>query len=78
MQAVFEGRFDEGRLRHHQLWNTNHRPERVKPTRRQPATAAIDTVDCYIIHTPFAFQPGDEQEPFLLSLTTPCKRCGIT
>jgi diketogulonate reductase-like aldo/keto reductase len=23
----------------------------------------IDTVDCYIIHTPFAFRPGDEQDP---------------
>ena len=22
-----------------------------------------DTVDCYLIHTPFAFRPGDEQDP---------------
>jgi diketogulonate reductase-like aldo/keto reductase len=40
------------------LWNTNHRPERVKPafdgSRRR---LHIDTVDCYIIHTPFAFRP---------------------
>jgi diketogulonate reductase-like aldo/keto reductase len=46
------------------LWNTNHRPERVKPAfdgSRQ--RLQIDTVDCYIIHTPFAFQPGDEQDP---------------
>ncbi|HEV7481444.1 MAG TPA: aldo/keto reductase, partial [Roseiarcus sp.] len=46
------------------LWNTNHRPERVKAafdgSRRR---LQIDTVDCYIIHTPFAFQPGDEQDP---------------
>jgi diketogulonate reductase-like aldo/keto reductase len=46
------------------LWNTNHRPERVKPafdgSRRR---LQIDTVDCYIIHTPFAFRPGDEQDP---------------
>jgi diketogulonate reductase-like aldo/keto reductase len=46
------------------LWNTNHRPERVKPafdgSRRR---LQIDIVDCYIIHTPFAFQPGDEQDP---------------
>ena len=46
------------------LWNTNHRPERVRPafdgSRRR---LQIDTVDCYIIHTPFAFQPGDEQDP---------------
>ena len=46
------------------LWNTNHRPERVKPafdaSRRR---LQLDTIDCYIIHTPFAFQPGDEQDP---------------
>ena len=45
------------------LWNTNHRPERVKPafdaSRRR---LQIDTVDCYLIHTPFAFRPGDEQD----------------
>ena len=46
------------------LWNTNHRPERVKPafdgSRRR---LGVDHIDCYIIHTPFAFQPGDEQDP---------------
>jgi diketogulonate reductase-like aldo/keto reductase len=46
------------------LWNSNHRPERVKPafeaSRRR---LGLDYVDCYLIHTPFAFQPGDEQEP---------------
>ena len=46
------------------LWNTNHRPERVKPafdaSRRR---LQIDTIDCYLIHTPFAFRPGDEQDP---------------
>jgi diketogulonate reductase-like aldo/keto reductase len=46
------------------LWNTNHRPERVKAafdaSRRR---LQIDYVDCYIIHTPFAFQPGDDQDP---------------
>ena len=46
------------------LWNTNHRPERVKPafdaSRRR---LQIDTVDCYLVHTPFAFRPGDEQDP---------------
>jgi diketogulonate reductase-like aldo/keto reductase len=46
------------------LWNTNHRPERVKPafdgSRRR---LGIDHIDCYIIHTPFAFKPGDEQDP---------------
>ena len=46
------------------LWNSNHRPERVKPAldaSRQ--RLRIDTIDCYIIHTPFAFKPGDEQDP---------------
>jgi diketogulonate reductase-like aldo/keto reductase len=46
------------------LWNTNHRPERVKPafdaSRRR---LRLDYVDCYLIHTPFAFRPGDEQDP---------------
>ena len=46
------------------LWNTNHRPERVKAafdaSRRR---LRLDYVDCYLIHTPFAFQPGDEQDP---------------
>jgi diketogulonate reductase-like aldo/keto reductase len=46
------------------LWNTNHRPDRVKPafdaSRRR---LQLDYVDCYLIHTPFAFQPGDEQNP---------------
>src|SRR4051794_23554093 len=46
------------------LWNNNHRPERVRPafdaSRRR---LQIDHVDCYLIHTPFAFQPGDNQEP---------------
>ncbi len=46
------------------LWNTNHRPERVKgafdASRRR---LQIDYLDCYLIHTPFAFQPGDELDP---------------
>jgi diketogulonate reductase-like aldo/keto reductase len=46
------------------LWNTNHRPERVKPafdaSRRR---LQIDFVDCYLIHTPYAFQPGDDPHP---------------
>ena len=46
------------------LWNSNHRPERVKPafdaSRRR---LQIDYVDCYLIHTPFAFRPGDDQDP---------------
>ncbi len=46
------------------LWNTNHRPERVKPAfDASRHRLQIDTVDCYLIHTPFAFRPGDEQDP---------------
>ena len=46
------------------LWNTNHRPERVEPA----FEASLDRLrlrylDLYLIHTPFAFQPGDEQDP---------------
>jgi diketogulonate reductase-like aldo/keto reductase len=46
------------------LWNSNHRPERVKAAFEGSCRRLqIDYVDCYIIHTPFAFQPGDEQDP---------------
>jgi alcohol dehydrogenase (NADP+) len=46
------------------LWNTNHRPERVEPA----FEASLDRLglrylDLYLIHTPFAFQPGNEQDP---------------
>jgi aldehyde reductase len=46
------------------LWNTNHRPERVEPA----FEASLDRLrlsylDLYLIHTPFAFQPGEEQDP---------------
>jgi diketogulonate reductase-like aldo/keto reductase len=46
------------------LWNSNHRPERVQPafdaSRRR---LQVDYIDLYLIHTPFAFQPGDDQDP---------------
>ena len=46
------------------LWNTNHRPERVRlafdASRRR---LQLDYIDCYLIHTPFAFQPGDDLDP---------------
>jgi alcohol dehydrogenase (NADP+) len=46
------------------LWNSNHRPERVEPA----FAASLDRLglkylDLYLIHTPYAFQPGDEQDP---------------
>jgi diketogulonate reductase-like aldo/keto reductase len=46
------------------LWNTNHRPERVKPAFDASCRRLqVDHIDCYLIHTPFAFQPGDDQDP---------------
>lgn len=46
------------------LWNTNHRPERVKPAFEASCRRLqVDYVDCYLIHTPFAFQPGEDQDP---------------
>jgi diketogulonate reductase-like aldo/keto reductase len=46
------------------LWNNNHRPERVKPAfEASLRKLQLDYVDLYLIHTPFAFRPGDEQDP---------------
>jgi diketogulonate reductase-like aldo/keto reductase len=46
------------------LWNTNHRPERVKPAfEASLRRLQLDYADCYLIHTPFAFRPGDDQDP---------------
>src|SRR6201987_3803849 len=46
------------------LWNNNHRPERLKPAfEGSLKRLQLDFVDLYLIHTPFAFQPGDEQDP---------------
>lgn len=46
------------------LWNTNHRPERVKPAfEASLKKLQLDYIDLYLIHTPFAFQPGDNQDP---------------
>jgi alcohol dehydrogenase (NADP+) len=46
------------------LWNSNHRPERVEPA----FLASLDrlqlkVLELYLIHTPYAFQPGDNQDP---------------
>jgi len=66
MQAVFKA----GTIRREdvfvttKLWNTNHRPERVKPAfDASLRRLQLDYVDCYLIHTPFAFRSGDEQDP---------------
>jgi alcohol dehydrogenase (NADP+) len=46
------------------LWNNNHRPERVGPALEASlGRLQLDYVDCYLIHTPFAFQPGDDMNP---------------
>ena len=46
------------------LWNTNHRPERVEPAFEASLDRLrLNYLDLYLIHTPFAFQPGDEQDP---------------
>jgi diketogulonate reductase-like aldo/keto reductase len=47
-----------------ELWNSNHRPERVGPAvDASLERLGLDYLDLYLIHTPFAFQPGDEQDP---------------
>ena len=46
------------------LWNNNHRPERVKPAfEASLRRLQLEYVDLYSLHTPFAFKPGDEQDP---------------
>ena len=46
------------------LWNSNHRPERVEPAfEASLKRLGTDYLDLYLIHTPFAFQPGDEHDP---------------
>jgi diketogulonate reductase-like aldo/keto reductase len=46
------------------LWNTNHRPERVAPAFDASLDRlGLDYLDLYLIHTPFAFQLGAEQDP---------------
>jgi len=62
--------FKEGKVKREdvvvvtKLWNTNHRPQRVKPAfEASLKKLQLDSVDVYLIHTPFAFRPGDEQDP---------------
>jgi aldehyde reductase len=46
------------------LWNSNHRPERVEPAFEASLhRLSIKYLDLYLLHTPYAFQPGDEQDP---------------
>jgi alcohol dehydrogenase (NADP+) len=46
------------------LWNNHHRPERVRPAfEASLSRLGLDYLDLYLIHTPFAFKPGEEQDP---------------
>jgi len=46
------------------LWNSNHRPESVEPAfEASLERLRLAYLDLYLIHTPFAFQPGDNQDP---------------
>jgi alcohol dehydrogenase (NADP+) len=46
------------------LWNIHHRPQYVEPAFDVSLKKLqLDYLDLYLIHTPFAFQPGDEQDP---------------
>ncbi len=46
------------------LWNSNHRPERVEPAfEASLEKLGLSYLDLYLIHTPFAFRPGDDQDP---------------
>ena len=46
------------------VWNTNHRPERVEPAfEASLERLGVTCLDLYLIHTPFAFQAGDNPDP---------------
>jgi alcohol dehydrogenase (NADP+) len=46
------------------VWNTNHRPERVRPAfNGSLERLGLGYLDLYLIHTPFAFKPGEDQDP---------------
>jgi aldehyde reductase len=68
--AALEDLFADGTVRREdlfvttKLWNNNHRPERVKPALQASLRRlGLDAVDLYLVHTPFAFEPGDDQDP---------------
>jgi diketogulonate reductase-like aldo/keto reductase len=67
---AMRGVFQEGKVKREEvfvcskLWNSNHRPDRVKPAfEASLKRLQLDYVDLYCIHTPFAFKPGDDQDP---------------
>jgi len=68
--AALEELFARGTVRREdlfvttKLWNNNHRPERVKPALQASLDRlGLEAVDLYLVHTPFAFAPGDDQDP---------------
>ena len=68
--AALKELFDDGTVGRDELfvttklWNNNHRPERVKSALQASLNRlGLDTVDLYLMHTPFAFKPGDDQDP---------------
>ncbi|QEM02609.1 aldo/keto reductase [Mucilaginibacter rubeus] len=68
-KALQEGLAAEGLVREDifvttKLWNTNHRPNRVEAAfEGSLERLRLNYLDLYLIHTPFAFQPGDDQDP---------------
>ena len=68
--VAFKAFIDAGKARREdlfittKLWNTNHRPGRVLPAFEASCRRLqVDYIDCYLIHTPFAFKAGDDQDP---------------
>lgn len=68
--AELEELFADGTVRRDELfvttklWNNNHRPDRVEPALQASLNRlGLDSVDLYLMHTPFAFAPGDDQDP---------------
>jgi alcohol dehydrogenase (NADP+) len=46
------------------LWNNNHYPARVQPAIEASRNRLqLEYIDLYLMHTPYAFQPGDNQDP---------------
>ena len=46
------------------LWNNNHRPERVEPAiQASRERLQLERIDLYLMHTPYAFRPGEDQDP---------------
>ncbi len=68
--AALKELFADGTVRREELfvttklWNNNHRSQRVKPALQASLNRlGLDAVDLYLVHTPFAFKPGDDQDP---------------